>query len=50
MLLLLLLLCKLYSHKIAFSLQVNPTVIVDKLVSFWVNLATPGRGAGQSNW
>ena len=30
--------------------EVKPAVIVDKLVQFWVDLSTPGRGAGESSW
>jgi hypothetical protein len=32
------------------SRQVKPGWLVDKLITFWVDLCTPGRGAGQSSW
>jgi hypothetical protein len=30
--------------------QVKAASVVDKLISFWVDLCTPGRGAGESTW
>lgn len=32
------------------ELQVKPAAIVDKLISFWIDIVTPGRGAGEANW
>lgn len=32
------------------SSQVKAATIVDKLIAFWVDLCTPGRGAGESTW
>jgi hypothetical protein len=31
-------------------LQVKPAKIVDKAIAFWLDIVTPGRGAGESNW
>ena len=31
-------------------LEVKPGVIVDKVINFWLDLITPGRGAGESDW
>lgn len=28
----------------------KPAFIVDKIIAFWVDLCTPGRGAGESSW
>jgi hypothetical protein len=30
--------------------KVQPAWLVDKIVAFWVDLCTPGRGAGQGSW
>jgi len=30
--------------------KVKPAKVVDALVDFWVDLATPGGGTGESNW
>mmetsp|Transcript_12803 Transcript_12803/g.24328 ORF Transcript_12803/g.24328 Transcript_12803/m.24328 type:complete len:118 (+) Transcript_12803:161-514(+) len=30
--------------------EVQPGAVVDKLINFWLNLVTPGRGAGESQW
>jgi len=30
--------------------EVKPAEIVDRVVVFWLDLVTPGRGAGQSQW
>jgi hypothetical protein len=29
---------------------VKPAKIVDKAIAFWLDIVTPGRGAGESNW
>jgi hypothetical protein len=29
---------------------VKPALIVDKIIAFWVDLCTPGRGAGERTW
>ncbi|KAL7580548.1 hypothetical protein ACA910_003675 [Epithemia clementina (nom. ined.)] len=30
--------------------EMNPTKIVDQMIAFWLDLVTPGRGAGESQW
>lgn len=30
--------------------EIQPAVIVDKVIDFWMDLVTPGRGAGQRDW
>ena len=32
------------------TLEIKPAVIVDKIIKFWLDLNTPGRGAGESDW
>ena len=40
----------LFSTLLSPPLQVNPASIVDKVIHFWLDLVTPGRGAGTSSW
>jgi hypothetical protein len=30
--------------------EISPTTVVDKLITFWLDLTIPGRGTGGSNW
>lgn len=30
--------------------EISPTMVVDKLVQFWLDVTVPGRGVGGSNW
>mmetsp|Transcript_12935 Transcript_12935/g.26838 ORF Transcript_12935/g.26838 Transcript_12935/m.26838 type:complete len:130 (-) Transcript_12935:192-581(-) len=30
--------------------EVKPAEIVDRVIDFWLDLVTPGRGAGESQW
>mmetsp|Transcript_6660 Transcript_6660/g.14567 ORF Transcript_6660/g.14567 Transcript_6660/m.14567 type:complete len:115 (-) Transcript_6660:208-552(-) len=30
--------------------KTQPAIIVDELVRIWLDIVTPGRGAGESNW
>mmetsp|Transcript_15273 Transcript_15273/g.42314 ORF Transcript_15273/g.42314 Transcript_15273/m.42314 type:complete len:153 (+) Transcript_15273:307-765(+) len=30
--------------------EVNPAEIVDQIINFWLDMVTPGRGAGESQW
>lgn len=42
-----------HRHFVIYELnfaQIKPATIVDKLIAFYVDLCTPGRGAGQRNW
>lgn len=36
-------------HCMLFITQVKPATIVDKIIEFWLDLMTPGRGTGGSS-
>mmetsp|Transcript_10639 Transcript_10639/g.25607 ORF Transcript_10639/g.25607 Transcript_10639/m.25607 type:complete len:116 (-) Transcript_10639:448-795(-) len=30
--------------------KVKPAQVVDRIIDFWLDLTTPGRGTGENNW